>query len=271
MKKEKVEIAKHKIKSYGWKPQFPDHRDLVFQPLSSVLSKLPSSVDLRSQCPSVYDQGQLGSCTANAIGSAVEFELRKQALIDDFIPSRLFIYYNERVIEGTVNSDSGAMIRDGIKTVNKQGVCAEALWSYSDNTTQFKKKPTAKCVKEALNHKVITYQSVTQDLSHIQASLASGYPVIIGFSVYDGFESDSVAKTGVVNLPAKTESLLGGHAVLIVGYDNTTQRFIVRNSWGSSWGQKGYFTIPYTYFTNSKLASDLWNIEMVQVSPVVVK
>src|SRR5882757_1810718 len=120
--------------SYGWQPDLPDQRDLIYSAPHVAAKALPKSVDLRSHCPAVYDQGQLGSCTANAIGGAIEFDLMKQNA-PVFTPSRLFIYYNERVIENTVSSDNGAQIRDGIKTVNQQGVCNEKDWPY--NTSEF--------------------------------------------------------------------------------------------------------------------------------------
>src|SRR5882757_302957 len=121
----------HKISRFGWVPDLPDHRDLTYSAPRPLLRKLPAKVDLTKFCPSVYDQGQLGSCTANAIGAAFEYGLQKQDKAQVFMPSRLFIYYNERVIENSVNSDSGAMIRDGIKSVNKQGVCPEELLPYN--------------------------------------------------------------------------------------------------------------------------------------------
>ena len=245
-------------KNYGWKPSLPDHRDLIF---NAKLSTLPTSVDLRTQFPAVYDQGSLGSCTANAIAGAFEFELLKQKL-SDFTPSRLFIYYNERLMENTVKTDSGAQIRDGIKVVNKQGVCNEKTLPYIIST--FTKKPSTKCYTEALTHLATSYLSVTQDINSMKTCLAAGYPFVFGFSVYDAFESETVAKTGILNLPTKSEKLLGGHAVCCVGYDDASQRFIVRNSWGGAWGQAGYFTIPYAYLTNPKLSSDFWTIRVVE-------
>jgi len=242
---------------YSWKPQLPDIRDYQF---SQTIAVLPTSVDLRPKMPPVYDQGQLGSCTANAIAGSFEFAIDKE-LKPDFVPSRLFIYYNERVIEGTVKTDSGANIRDGIKSANTQGVCPETEWPYT--ISKFKTKPTAKSYKDALKTVVKTYSAVNQDLNSMKTCLALGYPFVFGFSVYTSFESASVESTGIVNLPTKTEKLLGGHAVVAVGYDDSTQRFIVRNSWGSSWGQAGYFTIPYTYLTNSNLASDFWQIDLI--------
>lgn len=243
---------------YAWKPQLPDHRDFEFSIDKSIV--LPTKVDLTGKMHAVYDQGQLGSCTANAIAGACEYAIDKE-IKPDFTPSRLFIYYNERAIEGTVKTDAGANIRDGIKSVNVQGVCSETEWAYV--ISKFKTKPTKKCYTDALKNLVKKYAAVNQDLVSMKTCLAMGYPFVFGFSVYTAFESDSVAKTGILNLPAKGESLLGGHAVVCVGYDDTTQRFIVRNSWGASWGQSGYFTIPYSYLTNTKLASDFWQIDLI--------
>lgn len=246
-----------KISKYGWTPQLPDHRD--FECNLSV-SALPVLVDLRSKMPVVYTQGNLGSCTANGIGAAIQYEMIKQN-IPSFIPSRLFIYYNERVIENTVKTDSGAQIRNGIKTVNKQGVCPETEWPY--NIKKFKTKPSAKCYTDALKDKATVYAVVKQDLNSMKSCLASGYPIIGGFSVYDSFESDQVSKTGIVPIPNKSESLLGGHCVLIVGYDDSKNWFIVRNSWGDSWGDKGYCYMPYEYWINPSLASDFWKIDLI--------
>ena len=267
----KKTISKRNTPWYGWRPDLPDNRDLIFKPNAATMQQLPPSVDLRSKCPKVYDQGQLGRCTGNAIAGAIEFELMKQATADDFMPSRLFIYYNERVIEGTVSHDAGAEIRDGIKSVNQQGVCSEALWKYSDNKTQFKKKPTAKVYAEALKHQVLSYQRVNRDLNEMKSCLADGFPFVMGFTVYTAFEGPTIAKTGVLNLPAKGEKVLGGHAVLCVGYDDASSRFIIRNSWAADWGQAGYFTMPYEYLMNANLSDDFWTIRMVEVSPVTNK
>ena len=130
-----------KIAHYGWIPDLPDERDHIYAAPPRFLSDLPPATDLRPHCPAVYDQGMLGSCTANAIGGAVEFDRIKQKLAD-FVPSRLFIYYNERVIEGTVGSDSGAQLRDGIKSVASQGACPEPEWPYE--IAKFTQKPPAK-------------------------------------------------------------------------------------------------------------------------------
>ena len=246
---------------FGWIPDLPDHRDHIFSAPTPVLTTLPPSVDLRPLCPkTVYDQGQLGSCTANAIAAAFEFDLTKQEL-PDFMPSRLFIYYNERRMEGTIDSDSGAMIRDGIKSVAKQGVCTEDTWPYE--LDKFTDEPAAECYAAARANLALAYQRVPQTLNQMRGCLAHGFPFVFGFSVYESFESPEVRTTGVVPLPGAAEALLGGHAVLAVGYDDESARFLVRNSWGPDWGLGGYFTIPYSYLTDRGLASDFWTIAKV--------
>ncbi len=150
-----------RIKRYGWTPDLPDHRDHLYVAPLVMLKKLPSKADLRKHCPPVYDQGQLGSCTGNAVGAAIQFDRMKQKTTD-FTPSRLFIYYNERVMEGTVASDSGAMIRDGIKTVAKQGACPEKMWAY--DIARFRDKPTPACYHEACHHTAVSYQRLVRSL-----------------------------------------------------------------------------------------------------------
>lgn len=250
------------ITRYGWKPDLPDSRDLRYAAPAHVITALPPMVDLTNQCPPVYDQGDLGSCTANAIGAAFEFDLLKQNLTD-FMPSRLFIYYNERAIEGTINSDSGAQIRDGIKSVARQGVCSEESWSYI--ISEFAVKPYHTCYTEALNNTAVSYHRVSRDIDQMRGCLAEGYPFVIGFTVYTSFKSQQVTQTGVLNLPdTNAERVLGGHAVLIVGYDDSSSRFRVRNSWGPDWGQHGYFTMPYEYLLDEGLSRDFWTVRVVR-------
>jgi C1A family cysteine protease len=249
-------------RKYGWKPQVRDERDFKFKTPRHIAENLPPSVDLRSQCSPVQNQENLGSCTANSIGAAHMFDQLKQKNADAFAPSRLFIYYNERVIEGTVDQDSGAEIRDGIKSIAQQGVCPETQWPYDVN--KFTQKPSAACYVNALKYQALKYEAVEQTLSEMKGCLASGFPWVFGFTVYSSFEGPDVAKTGIVPMPAPGEEQLGGHAVLCVGYDDATQRFTVQNSWGPGWGLGGFFTIPYNYLTDSNLASDFWKVTIVE-------
>jgi C1A family cysteine protease len=251
-----------KIQRYGWQRDIPDQRDLLFHAkmINAEEITLPPSVDLRPMCSPVEDQGELGSCTANALVGALEY-LEKKDGVEFTDLSRLFIYYGERVIEGSVKSDSGAQIRDGIKTLKAHGVCSEASWPY--DISKFTKKPKPACFKEALTHTISAYHRLS-NINDMKTCLASGYPFVFGITVYESLESEDVAKTGVVPMPDPNEQIVGGHAICAVGYDDASQRFIIRNSWGTGWGMEGYFTIPYDYVTNHHLASDFWMISKAQ-------
>ena len=247
--------------SFGWIPDLPDSRDHIYSAPIEWLVKLPPKTDLRDSCPSVYDQGQLGSCTANAIAAAMEYEQMKQKE-KYFMPSRLFIYYNERVMERSIDSDSGAQIRDGIKSVGKQGDCPEKIWPY--DIAKFAAKPPAPCYRNAVKHKAVLYQRVSRIANQMKGCLASGYPFVFGFSVYDSFMTPVVAKTGHAKMPGPNDRMEGGHAVVAVGYDDEDQWFIVRNSWGTGWGMQGYFTLPYAYLADENLSDDFWTIRIVE-------
>lgn len=254
----------YQIQRYGWVPDLPDHRDFMYAAPPKVLSQLPASADLTQGSnfmPDVYDQGQLGSCTANAIAGVFQYVRRKEQDTPDFVPSRLFIYYNERVIERTVDSDSGAQIRDGVKSINNQGVCPETELLY--DIKKFTVKPPANCYQDASKYKATQYQRLNhQDLNQLKGCLADGYPFVFGFTVYESFESQQVAQTGIVPMPQQGENAVGGHAVVAVGYDDSKRMFKVRNSWGKGWGKEGYCFMPYEYLTNDNLSDDFWTIRM---------
>ncbi|HLJ99372.1 MAG TPA: C1 family peptidase [Streptosporangiaceae bacterium] len=250
-----------KLSRYGWVRDLPDKRDVLYLAPAEISAALPPRVDLRDEFPAPYDQGALGSCTANAIAGALQFLELKEHEQPAVMPSRLFIYYNERVLEGSVSSDSGAQIRDGIKVVVKEGYCAESEWPYVED--RFADQPPQRCYNDALKERVSQYLRLPRDLVPLLTCLASGYPFVFGFSVYASFESPQVKATGVVNLPQPGEEFVGGHAVVACGYDQAQRRFIVRNSWGSGWGMQGYFTLPYTYLIDAHLASDFWQITLV--------
>lgn len=243
---------------YGWHPSLPDQRDIV---LPTVTLNLPVSVDLRSLCPPVYDQGQLGSCTANAIAFHLDFNRKKQG--EQFInPARLQIYYNERKDQGTIESDAGSTIRESAKAVKNYGAAPESQWPY--DISKFKIRPSETAIEAAIQFEDQTYMKVSRTLNSFKTRLAQGFPFVIGFTVYESFETDQVAKTGIMPMPLATESVLGGHAVAIVGYNDLKKTFIVRNSWGSSWGDEGYFYMPYEYLQQPSLSSDFWTLEKVK-------
>ncbi|MFA5044292.1 MAG: C1 family peptidase [Kiritimatiellia bacterium] len=268
----------------GWLPDVPDTRDIPFAAVFRVPRKLPARADLRAGCSPVEDQGNLGSCTAQALVGALEFlELRalpspsdKSKIINQAPPerfaqasqksaisrfrdlSRLFVYYNERAAGGTVQEDSGAMLRTGIKTLKALGVCREALWPYEID--RFTVKPTAACFTEAADHQVTAYQRLNA-LVEMKACIAMGLPFVFGFAVYEHVMSATVVRTGNIRLPRKGERMLGGHAVMAVGYDDTTKTILWRNSWGAAWGRDGYGQMPYAYVESRELSDDFWCIQ----------
>ncbi|MGH7904308.1 MAG: peptidase, partial [Candidatus Dormibacteraceae bacterium] len=166
------------IARYGWVRDLPDHRDFLYAPPPRISQALPSSIDLRGGFEPCFDQGMLGSCTANAIAGALQFLEAKEGERPPAMPSRLFIYYNERALEGTVATDSGAQIRDGIKTVAKEGFCPEAEWPYDIAT--FASRPSPACYHDALKERVTEYLRLAQVLSPLLTCLASGYPIAFG-------------------------------------------------------------------------------------------
>ena len=268
-----AELRRRSQSHFGWIPDLPDARDHLFATRPETVGTLPPAVDLRQQCPPVYDQGRIGSCTANAIAGAFEFDLRKQQLAD-FMPSRLFIYYNERLMEGTIGTDSGGddprrsqerragrRLRRNRLAVRRHG--RRSRRARPGPPGPGGQKPTADCYAKAPGDHVVSYQRIVRSVSQFKGCLAEGFPFIFGFTVYESFESDAVAASGVAPMPGPGERLLGGHAVLAVGYDDAAQRFLVRNSWGNGWGQAGYFTMPYAYLTERNLSSDFWTLRSV--------
>src|SRR6202789_2141611 len=193
------------LNSFGWIPDTPDHRDYLYSAIAPKV-KLPPKVDLRSEDSPIENQGHLGSCTANALAGNLQFLERVSGQTYKDV-SRLFIYYNERAVEGTVGFDSGAMIRDGIKVLAKYGVCPESTWPYE--ISGFTRKPTTLCYKEGLKRRITSYRRL-QTINEMLNCLAEGFPFVFGFTVYESFESLKVAQTGIVPIPKKSERTLGG-------------------------------------------------------------
>lgn len=237
----------------------------IYKPLEAE-KDLPINMDLRPLCPPIVDQGQLGSCTANALSGAWGF-LELQAIVnktpdnEEFDPttfigaSRLFIYYTEREIEGDVRFDHGANLSSGIKALSVTGCCDEKVWSY--DISRFRTQPNAAAYTEAYGHKISDYGQLNS-LYAIKDCIASGFPVVFGFTVFANFESEEVENTGVLGMPAGRQE--GGHAVMIVGYDDVSKTVLVRNSWGTDWGMKGYFTMPYDYVSNPNWCDEFYTV-----------
>ena len=218
---------------------------------------VPVSIDPLTAFIAAYDQGQLGSCTGN--GNARLFAHRyyiETKVLDMF--SRLFIYLCERVEEGTVSTDSGAQVRDGLKAMATYGVPLEKLWPYI--ISKFAVKPPTAVYAAAKKELALRYMSVKVDLNAIKQSLAQGNPLVFGFTVFNSFESNAVAQSGLMPMPAKGEKRLGGHCVVMDGYDDAKQILWCENSWGTGWGQQGRFTMPYAFLN---YCSDFWNLTKV--------
>jgi C1A family cysteine protease len=247
----------------GTHPDVPDHRDHRYRVPSRLERSRPPAVDLRRFCPPVYDQGKLNSCSANAIAAALWFEEIKASAPEPWSPSRLFIYYNERAREGVVSRNAPASLRDGYKSVAKIGVCHERQWPYHE--ARFATKPPGRCYRGARSDRVIRYLRLRQELRDFEACLAQGYPFTMGISVYESFKGKGVARKGIVPMPLRREKHLGGHALLVVGYDRGRRRFVVRNSWGSGWGLGGYCLMPYAYLANPDLAWDFWTVRRISI------
>lgn len=245
---------------YGLLPTVPDARDYRF---TAPRKYSGDFVDLSGGFSGVYDQLALGSCVSNGTSAAVDFARKKQGL-EPIFPSRLFVYYQGRVRgHYPLNQDTGLQIRDGLTVVSKDGAPPETDWPYDIN--RFDQKPPVQAYIDGLHDLAVKFGQV--DPSGIDDAIASGVPVIQGFDVYESFESDAVANTGIVPMPQSGEKLLGGHCTVICstpkdgteigGLAGTPYRLHL-NSWGTGWGLKGFYWAPVAY--TEKYASDFWMI-----------
>ena len=254
------------LRGFGWVPDRPDFRDLSALKMPGLYrGAVPSSRDLRrsKRMPPIWDQGDLGSCVAHAVGAALEYTLREFRSLPDFTPSRLAIYYDARALQGWQNEDTGCYLRDAFKVVAHRGFAPEDEWPYDPR--RFTTAPPGRYYDLALHHKAVAYGRVAQDKDSIRRVLASADPIAFGMTVFSSFLSDAVRTTGVVPLPKAEEHDNGGHAVLMVGYTKT--RVIVRNSWGTDWGNKGYFYLPWNFILHPGLARDFWRVTTVECTP----
>ncbi len=247
-------------RKYLLKPDNPDLRDYFYRSHTlKSLKELPETIDLRNKMSPVVDQGPLGSCTANAIVSGLREYLEIKAGQELVRLSRLFLYYEERRLENTIHEDSGASLRDGMKVLAQIGVCPEEDYPY--DITKFTEAPSPMATAHAAQYRINEYHRIF-DLKSLKVALSEGLPVVFGFRVYQSFESEQVAKTGKIPMPKKDEKILGGHAVLAVGYHDQGKggdlsgNLFVRNSWGKEWGDHGYCYMSYKVF--NKLVMDMW-------------
>lgn len=226
---------------------------------------LPSSIDLRKSTnwvPAILDQGNIGSCVDNEFSNALKFciskELNKQT---DIQPSRLFLYWNARKSDNLpTNEDTGSSLLGCIKGIQVKGACSEINWPY--DTSKYTICPPPPAFTDASTHiKNFQYLQVPQNLISIKQALVAGYPIVIGIDVYTSFESQDVSTTGNIKIPdTHNEKLLGGHCVALYGYNDTTQTFIMSNSWSDKWALGGYANIPYNYVLDPTLCDSIYQI-----------
>lgn len=231
---------------------------------------LPSKVDFSHFLPVIHDQGQLGSCTGQAITAAMEINLSKQN--NYTLLSPLYVYYNERRLMGTIQEDSGASLADGVRAICTWGACKEPTWSYSDNQKKFRMRPSKAAYNEGrqfMDLDPISHSQVPHSLTAIKSVLAKNIPVVFGAYVYPSFEN---AEGGRIPMPSGSEYPLGGHALTFVGYDDSAQEFKFVNSWGADWGDKGFGYLKYDYVMNKSansyynqffFANDIWSINKI--------
>lgn len=246
-------------RTYGWKPDLPDKRDRYHVP-RDMAAALPRKVDLSSMMPAPWDQGALGACTAFAIGAAFAYERFPSG--EFFEPSFLQLYYAERELEGTVPIDAGAYLRTGMKVAAQQGIAHDDAWGYEPS--MFAHRPPKTVRKSALDNRVSSYARVRQTSGDIRSTIAGGDTIVCGVSVYESFEDAGTwPRRGDVQMPGTNEDLLGGHAILLVGYDDDAELFKFRNSWGTRWGDDGHGYLPYEYVLDEDLAADFWVLKAV--------
>ena len=244
----------HKINKFNIKINKLTIQELKIINLHNILNKsiqkINTKIDLRNKFPPIYDQGYLSSCTANALCGLIGFEH------PGLFGSRLFLYYNERKLNNSIDSDQGAYISDGIITLQKNGVCLEKEWPY---IKKFNQQPPLSCYQNALKYKALKVYNIQNNKLEMQKYLIDNNPFVVGIAIYSSFMNINVGKTGYVKMPdINTETFIGGHCVVCVGYN--TKYWIMRNSWGTSWGANGYFYLPYDYLLNDNLATDMWCI-----------
>lgn len=260
---------------YGWNPDLPDRRDRKYSAPMRVVTRLPPKIDLRNRwMPPVYNQGTIGSCVPNAVAAVCEYLMSKdheeRGTEAPWRPSRLFMYYNARKIENSIGADDGCQIRDVIRSLSVDGFCSEAAnelcdasgaWPYDESKLDV--EPSPECYECAKKELVTVAAKIQPTLTQLQGCLAEGFPIIFGIAAYESLEDEEVKKTGRVPLPGINERCFGGHALLLVGYDNEQEYFTFRNSWGEEWGDGGYGYLPYSFALDPDCSDDFWTIRAI--------
>ena len=249
-----------RIARYGWKRSLPDHRDLMADPAGLTA---PPEVDPRADMPRIFDQGQLGSCTANAVAAAIEYDW----ILDNAgghvrpRPSRLFIYYCERMIEGSLGQgDTGAFGRDGFKAAARYGYVVRRpsgpTTSLDTPTIHRRRSGRTRC-RTCCGSPT---RPSTRSVEAMKAVLSNKQTMAFGFSVYESFDPQRSHRRASFPMPDPSERMLGGHEVLAVGYlEDHPDHALCRNSWGIV-GLAGYFLMPWDYLMNPGLSDDFWTI-----------
>jgi C1A family cysteine protease len=250
---------------YDAQKDLPDQRDHLAAPAANIL---PSNISLRPWLGPVKNQGQLGSCTAHAGTGLREYLYRKlyqyeaftPVLAKDFRLSPLFLYAIEREMEGDFTQDEGAQSRTIYQSLAASGCCLESLDPYAEGNLLI--KPTPEQLAEGFNFRHIAYhRALTLDI--LKSVLASGYAATVGMPVFQSFESDETAQTGIVTVPTSSDTPIGGHEMLVCGYSDAKKALDVRNSWGDDWGEGGNCWIPYAYFEGTLMEQvDFWTAHL---------
>ena len=237
---------------HGYREDIPDGRDFKYV---LTVKSLPSSIDLRNKWIfKIENQGSQGSCAANATASAIEFVLSNSG--DSPEVSRSFLYYMARSLRNWQNQDTGSLIRDNIKVAASIGIASEFCMPYNDR--DYKTPPSLKCLEEANRHKIGNYYSI-DGIEQYKTCLSEGYPVIFGMYLFSQFMNNVGGK---IEMPSGVS--IGGHAMVMCGYDDAKEYLIIRNSWGPFWGDGGFAYLPYDYLRTDGWSDDAWTIREVK-------